>query len=104
LGIEITGELAALIDTIISRPCKAIGAFLVQDENAKPASQCALRSRFDKARTLAGVSFQFREIRAKAATNTGDLAQSQKLLGHQNRDITKHYIKSRPGERVRPLR
>ena len=104
LGIEITGELAALIATINGRPRKAISAFLVQDENGQPVSQCALRSRFDKARKLAGVSFQFRDIRAKAATDTGDLAHSQKLLGHQNRDMTEHYVRARVGERVKPLR
>lgn len=50
------------------------------------------------------VDFQFRDIRAKAATDTGDLAHSQKLLAHKNRDMTEHYIKSRVGERVKPLR
>jgi integrase len=64
----------------------------------------ALRSRFDKARALAGVDFQFRDIRAKAATDTGDLAHSQKLLGHRNREMTEHYVRSRVGERVAPLR
>lgn len=67
-------------------------------------TQFALRSRFDKARTLAGVSFQFRDIRAKAATDTGDLAHSQTLLGHKNREKTEHYAKARMGERVKPLR
>ena len=104
LGIEITGELAAVIDRINQRPRKAISAFLIQDENGQPLSQGALRSRFDKARTLAKVDFQFRDIRAKAATDTGDLAHSQKLLAHKNREMTEHYVKSRIGERVRPLR
>lgn len=81
-----------------------IGAYLVQDENGQPLSQFALRSRFDKARTAAGVNFQFRDIRAKAATDTGDLAHSQTLLGHKNRDMTEHYVKARIGERVKPLR
>jgi len=54
----------------------------------------ALRSRFDKARTLAKVDFQFRDIRAKAATDTGDLAHSQTLLGHTNRDMTEHCVKA----------
>lgn len=54
----------------------------------------ALRSRFDKARTLAKVDFQFRDIRAKAATDTGDLAHLQTLLGHKNRDMTEHYVKA----------
>jgi hypothetical protein len=64
----------------------------------------ALRSRFDKARTLAKVDFQFRDIRAKAATDTGDVAHSQKLLAHKNRDMTEPYVKARMGERVKPLR
>jgi integrase len=104
LGIEVTGELAAAIDRIKQRPCKAISAYLIQDENGQPLSQFALRSRFDKARTRAKVDFQFRDIRAKAATDTGDLAHSQKLLAYKNREMTEHYVKARQGERVRPLR
>ena len=99
-----TGELLATITRINERPRRAISAYLIQDENGQPVSQCALRSRFDKARTLAKVDFQFRDIRGKAATNTGNLAHSQKLLGHKNRDMTEHYVKARIGERVKPLR
>ena len=104
LGIEITGELAATITIINARPRKAISAYLIQDENGQPLAQGALRSRFDKARTLAKVDFQFRDIRAKAATDTGYLAHSQTLLGHKNRDMTEHYVRARVGERVKPLR
>lgn len=104
LGIEVTGELAAVIDRISQRPTTAISGFLIQDPNGQPLSQFALRSRFDKARTLAKVDFQFRDLRAKAATDTGDLAHSQKLLAHKNRDMTEHYVRSRVGERVKPLR
>lgn len=104
LAIEVTGELAAVIARIGERPRTAISAFLIQDDNGQPLTQHALRSRFDKARELAKVSFQFRDIRAKAATDTGDLAHSQKLLAHKNREMTEHYVKARIGERVRPLR
>lgn len=104
LAIEITGELAAVIARINERPREAISAFLIQDDNGQPLTQHALRSRFDKARDLAKVSFQFRDIRAKAATDTGDLAHSQKLLAHKNREMTEHYVKARLGERVKPLR
>ena len=104
LGIEVTGELAAVIARINERPRLAISAWLVQDENGQPLTQYALRSRFDKARTLAKVDFQFRDIRAKAATDTGDLAHSQTLLGHKNREMTEHYVKTRSGARVKPLR
>jgi integrase len=104
LGIEITGELASVIARIKERARRAISPYLIQDENGQPLTYFALRSRFDKARELAGVSFQFRDIRAKAATDTGDLAHSQKLLAHKNRDMTEHYVRARVGERVRPLR
>jgi integrase len=104
LGIEITGDLAKLIDQINGRPRNAISPFLIQDENGQPLSYFAMRSRFDKAQRLAKVSFQFWDIRAKAATDTGDLAHSQKLLAHKNRDMTEHYVRMRVGERVKPLR
>lgn len=104
LGIEITGELASVINRINERPRRAIGAYLVQDENGQPLRKDAMRSRFDKARTAAGVDFQFRDIRAKTATDTGDLAHSQTLLGHKNRDMTEHYVRSRKGDLVKPLR
>lgn len=104
LGIEIIGELAAAIERIKARPRATIGAFLIQDDNGQPISHLALRARFDKARSLAKVNFQFRDIRAKAATDTGDLAHSQKLLAHRNRDMTEHYVRRRVGEVVPPLR
>lgn len=104
LAIEVTGELATVLDRIIKRPRVRYSAFLVQDDNGQPVSQLALRSRFDKARQLAGVEFQFRDIRAKAATDTEDLAHSQKLLAHKNREMTEHYVRARKGERVKPLR
>lgn len=103
-AIEITGELAQLIDRINARPRERLSAWLIQDDDGKPLGTFGLRSRFDKARTLAGVDFQFRDIRAKAATDTGDLAHSQKLLGHRNREMTEHYVRARIGERVSPLR
>lgn len=50
----------------------------------QPLPKDALRSRFGKARWLAGMNFQFRDIQAKAATDTGDLAHSQKLLAQKS--------------------
>ena len=104
LGIEITGELATVIARINARTFKAISDWLIQDENGQPLTQFSLRSRFDKARTLAKVDFQFRDLRAKAATDTGDLAHSQTLLGHKNRAMTEQYVRVRMGDRVKPLR
>ena len=103
-AIAIPEELAQLIEQIKATPRERLRAWLIQDVDGKPLGTFALRSRFDKARALAGVDFQFRDNRAKAATDTGDLAHSQKLLGHRNREMTEHYVKSRQGERVKPSR
>ena len=102
--MEVIGELAAVIARITERPRRATSAWLIQDENGQSLTQFALRSRFGKARTLTKVDFQFRDIRAKAATDTGDLAHSHLLLGHKNRIMTELYVKARIGERVKLLR
>lgn len=104
LGIELVGELASVVKRITERPRKASGIYLIQDTNGQALRHDALRYRFDKARKLAGVDFQFRDLRAKAATDTGDLAHSQKLLAHKHREMTEQYVRARKGERVKPLR
>lgn len=76
--------MVQLIERINARPRERLSAWLIQYDDGKPLGTFALRSRFDKALMLAGVDFQFRDIRAKAATDTGDLAHFQKLLGHRN--------------------
>lgn len=103
-AIEIVGELAQVLERIAARKRGRISAYLIQDDNGRPLSMLALRGRFDKARRAAGVAFQFRNIRAKTASDTGDLAHSQRLLGHKNRDMTEHYVRERIGQRVKPLR
>jgi integrase len=105
LRIAITGELETLIERIMNRENRAKGcSALLQDGNGQRLSTCALRSRFDKARKAAGISFQFRDIRAKTATDIGDLAGAQKLLGHKSRTMTEHYTRNRKGEQVSPLK
>lgn len=103
-AIEITGELASVVQRINARTRQRSSAFLIQDDDGRPLSMLAPRSRFDKARRAAGVSFQFRDIRAKTASDTGNLEHSQSLLGHKNRDMTEHYVRPRIGQRVKPLR
>ena len=49
------------------------------------------------------MSFQFRDIRAKAATDFDDLAAAQRLLGHKTRGMTEHYTRDRKGQLVDPL-
>lgn len=103
LRIAITGKLEILIERILTRQHhKAGGAGLLQDGKGQRLTSGTLRTRFDKARKAAGVSFQFRDIRAKTATDIDDLPHAQKLLGHKSREMTEHYTRHRKGEKVSP--
>lgn len=104
LRIAIEGELAFVIDRILSKPRDGANQALLQDPSGKRLTYFALRSRFDKAREKAGVNFQFRDLRAKTATDTDDLAHAQKLLGHRNRSTTEIYTRERRGDLVQPLK
>jgi hypothetical protein len=65
LSIEIADEQAEVIARINDHPKRATSAFLIQDENGQPLTPGALRSRFDKACTLAKVNFQFHDSAAR---------------------------------------
>jgi integrase len=105
LRIAIMGELQILIGRILSREHQVMGGdALLQDGNGQRLTYGALRTRFDKARKAAGVSFQIRDIRAKTATDTENLAHAQRLLGHKTRAMTEHYTRNRKGDKVDPLK
>lgn len=101
--VKVEGALAEVIARIAARQRRVIGLSLIQDENGQPLSYTTLRSRFDAARRAARVSFQFRDIRAKAASDLEDLAHAQRLLVHKRRATTEHYAGRRKGERVSPV-
>ena len=105
LLIEIVGELESLIERILGREYHSMGCdALLQDGSGQRLSYGALRTRFDRAREAAGVHFQFRDIRAKTATDTENLAHAQRLLGHKTRAMTEHYTRHRKGDKVSPLK
>lgn len=103
LRITIEGELKEVIARILAKPRDKVNQALLQDPSGQRLTYFALRSRFDKAREKAGVSFQFRDLRAKTATDTNDLAHAQRLLGHKNRTTTEIYTRDRKGDLVHPL-
>jgi len=110
LRISVTGELSALLDRIAERKRGyAIHALrLIVDEHGKPLTYAKLRKRFDDARIASGVDFQFRDLRAKAASDkadsSGDIRQAQKQLGHSSVVMTEAYVRSRRGAKVDPTR
>jgi integrase len=106
IRLAVEGDLAGVLERIKGRqfPERAVVTLaLVRDEAGQRLTYDALSDRFQAARAKAGVHFQLRDLRAKAATDLEDLALAQKLLGHASRAMTEHYTKHRVGETVRPL-
>jgi integrase len=113
LRIAIEGKLATLIDRIKARKRTLNGVVvstrLLVNEEGQPLGKYALRFRFESARTAAGIKgddFQFRDLRAKAATdktdNTRDIRQAQQQLGHTSVTMTESYVRKRRGRKVMP--
>lgn len=110
LRIEITGQLSIVLARIANRKTvhKIYSLALICDERGAPLSQFALRSRFDCAREKAGISkqsFQFRDLRAKAATEkeqSAGMEAAKKQLGHTSETMTKRYVRNRIGTLVKP--
>lgn len=109
LRIAVNGQLKEVIDRIIARKrtYKIRSLALICKENGQELTAHALRSRFDRARQHAGVNFQFRDLRAKAATDKADakdIRQAQLQLGHETITMTEAYIRNRLGDKVDPTK
>ena len=113
LRLEVTGELAVLLERIRSRKrgLKLYSTRLIVGDDGLPLGRDALRYRFDQARAAAGVKkadFQMRDLRAKAGTDkadsAGDIRQAQVQLGHGSVTTTERYVRKRRGAKVTPTR
>ncbi|HHW4681632.1 MAG TPA: tyrosine-type recombinase/integrase, partial [Xylella sp.] len=113
VAIAISGELATLLERIVARKrgLKLRSTRLIVDAKGMALSRAGLRSRFDRARDMTGIAkdaFQFRDLRAKAATDKADLAgdirQAQAQLGHASVTMTEHYVRKRKGAKATPTR
>ena len=76
----------------------------------QPLTTSMLRGGMDRAREKAGIdkaAFQFRDLRAKAATDKDEsisLEAASRLLGHSSQTMTMHYIRNRKGKLVDPTK
>ncbi|ONN66731.1 tyrosine-type recombinase/integrase [Herbaspirillum sp. VT-16-41] len=115
LRIAIQGKLARLIDRIKARKRALSGVVvstrLLVNEEGQPLGRSALRFRFENARAAAGIEgddFQFRDLRAKAATDktdeTRDIREAQQQLGHTSVTMTETYVRKRRGKKVTPTK
>lgn len=113
LKISIQGELSDLIGRLSKRKheYKVHCLNLIVNEKGQPLTLRATEQRFDRAREQAGISkesFQFRDLRRKAATDktasSGDIRQAQKQLGHTSVKMTEVYVSDTLGDDVTPTK
>lgn len=113
LRISIEEDLHILIQRILARKSQYVvrSLYLIVDETGQKFTYGMLRKHFDRAREKAGTpkdKFQFRDIRAKAGTDTtestGDIYRAQQQLGHSNVTMTQQYIRSRKGDVIKPTK
>lgn len=109
--IEVAGALDGVLKRIRHR--KAGHTIhctrLVVNASGKPIGVNALSRYWKRACEAAKVEgYQFRDLRAKAATDTeeatGSIRQSQRQLGHASVRMTEHYARNRLGAKVMPTR
>lgn len=100
---ELTPELSEAIGRAKALPRSVKGMHLFCDRRGQPYKAEAVQRRFAAAARAAGVmDAQFRDIRAKNATD--DPTGAQKRLGHASAKMTERYVKAREVEKVTPLR
>lgn len=113
LRIELSGELAALVERIKARTAsagedrKVSSVYLVQDDAGQPFTYWRFVKLFQEARDAAGQVWQFRDLRAKAGTEKTEEAgprEAQRLLGHASVTTTEVYVRNRRGDRVKPVK
>ena len=114
--IVIDGEFEALLAEIAAYktaqtpPSRIRAPALLVNEQGQPLSAAMLRNRFDDARDAAGINkafFQFRDLRAKAATETDEASgtrSAQALPGHTTQTLTSSCIRHKVGKKVRLLK
>lgn len=112
LRIEVAGALAQLLAEMAAfkRQTGSTVPALLVNESGQTLRADAMRYRFDQAREKAGIAkkdFQFRDFRARTATEADDVAGirvAQALLGHATEAMTAEYIRHKAGKKIKPLR
>lgn len=110
IRIAIAGALAEVLDRIMERKrgYAVRSLALLVDERGRRLSKASLRGRFERARAQVpqAAHFQFRDLRAKAATDLREEASieaSQALLGHASVTMTEHYTRARKGRTLKAI-
>jgi integrase len=83
--------------------CRQQGSIASAAKNDRAAAAVAIGKAGKDEEAAAARGFQFRDLRAKAATDLESSERAQKLLGHSTVTTTEGYIRGRRGDRVMPL-
>lgn len=106
LRIRLDGALATVVARCAGREASVASMYLLADERGLRLTYARLRAMFDRAREAAGETWQLRDLRARAATETtdaGSTEQAQALLGHRSVTTTERYVRGRAGRIVGPV-
>ena len=98
--IKVEGDLQSVIERILAR--KRPSMYLIANERGERIRLNAFQYRFTKARGDA--DWQFRDIRAKVASDSKTLKDAQLLLGHENERTTAGVYRRSGKDAVRPLK
>ena len=102
VGIRIEGQLKAVLERIQARPRAVQTMFLIADKRGQRLSQAQVYYAFVQAKGTA--DWQMRDLRAKAATDSPDLATAKGLLGHSTEQTTANVYRRNKGNTVGPLK
>jgi integrase len=102
MGIAIEGRLKEVVERCLTRARAATGPNLVQTNEGQRLTRTMYRDRFDAARLASGQTWQFRDLRAKAATDLDDVKAAQQLLGHRSETTTAKIYRRLKGNKVKP--
>ena len=97
-------EVEAILREARARPI--LGLYVVATDKGRPIKQRRLQKAWRSACAAAGVvGAQFRDIRAKSATDAeAEGLDYQALLGHTTRAMSDRYLKAKRTQLVQPLR
>jgi integrase len=102
VGIRIEGQLKDVVERCRSRPRTVATMLLVAGVDGLKLTISALHHRFLAANP--GNTWQFRDLRAKAATDAGNISHAQRLLGHSTETTTAAVYRRVKGNIVSPLK
>lgn len=100
VGIRIEGKLKVALERMQARQRRVQSMYLIATDDGQRMTYDALNRQFVKARRAAMkeagmATWQFRAIRAKAATDSPDIKRAQGLLGHASELTTAGYRRNK---------